>query len=391
MTAEVLIYNVEAMVVAADSAITVGGKRVWEHGNKVFSLGPSHTLGIMYNNNAEVAGIPWETLIKVYKKNVRSKSFSTVTDLSADFASFVDAMLTNARNPEESSILRFAADAFEGTLGTFLEEVEIDGETKLVFDKSEYQNFLSSVEDVEDLESVSKAFQRHKKLIEQFYETFILSTYPNIEFPDYSFHAAIKAAAEKRVITDGFTGLLFFGFGEDQIFPEAVSCAIDGANSSWKRHWFRQNANAGDPGRSSAGIVAFAQKDMTRLFMEGILPSNMELLEAMVSEYVHEDHQKEFLENFEMVIREDVTDPVLDSIESLPKEELAITAESLVELTSLRRKIDSDVRSVAGPVDVAIVSKGDGFVWWKRKHYFDANLNPDFFVRRDASGADDED
>ena len=36
--------------------------------------------------------------------------------------------------------------------------------------------------------------------------------------------------------------------------------------------------------------------------------------------------------------------------------------------------------SVGGPVDVAVISKGDGFIWIKRKHYFDPSLNSHFFT-----------
>lgn len=35
--------------------------------------------------------------------------------------------------------------------------------------------------------------------------------------------------------------------------------------------------------------------------------------------------------------------------------------------------------TVGGPIDVAIISKGDGFIWIKRKHYFKKELNPQFF------------
>lgn len=35
--------------------------------------------------------------------------------------------------------------------------------------------------------------------------------------------------------------------------------------------------------------------------------------------------------------------------------------------------------TVGGPVDVAVISKGDGFIWMRRKHYFSAALNPQFF------------
>lgn len=37
--------------------------------------------------------------------------------------------------------------------------------------------------------------------------------------------------------------------------------------------------------------------------------------------------------------------------------------------------------SVGGPVDVALISKGDGFVWIERKHYFKPELNPRFLAR----------
>lgn len=35
--------------------------------------------------------------------------------------------------------------------------------------------------------------------------------------------------------------------------------------------------------------------------------------------------------------------------------------------------------TVGGPVDVAVISKGDGFVWINRKHYFKPELNTQFF------------
>ena len=42
--------------------------------------------------------------------------------------------------------------------------------------------------------------------------------------------------------------------------------------------------------------------------------------------------------------------------------------------------ISSDEESVGGPVDVALISKGDGFIWIKRKHYFEKKYNP-YFIK----------
>jgi hypothetical protein len=49
----------------------------------------------------------------------------------------------------------------------------------------------------------------------------------------------------------------------------------------------------------------------------------------------------------------------------------------MVNLTSFKRKVSLDeVETVGGEIDVAVISRGDGFVWIKRKHYFDLDRNP---------------
>jgi len=63
----------------------------------------------------------------------------------------------------------------------------------------------------------------------------------------------------------------------------------------------------------------------------------------------------------------------------LPKDLLAEGAESLVTLTSFKRRMSRpSAETVGGPMDVAVISRGDGFVWIKRKHYFRPELNPQF-------------
>jgi hypothetical protein len=71
--------------------------------------------------------------------------------------------------------------------------------------------------------------------------------------------------------------------------------------------------------------------------------------------------------------------PIIRAVSFLPKDELAAMAESLVNLTSFKRKISLDAETVGGPIDVAVISKGDGFIWIKRKHYFKPELNSGFF------------
>jgi hypothetical protein len=72
--------------------------------------------------------------------------------------------------------------------------------------------------------------------------------------------------------------------------------------------------------------------------------------------------------------------PVIAALAHAPKEELADLAESLVHLTSLKRRVALETETVGGPIDVAVISKGDGFIWLKRKHYFKPELNPYFIA-----------
>lgn len=61
-------------------------------------------------------------------------------------------------------------------------------------------------------------------------------------------------------------------------------------------------------------------------------------------------------------------------------------AEALVNLTKFRRRVTTARETVGGPIDVAVITKGDGFVWVKRKHYFEPEYNPRVIARYQRGG-----
>jgi len=66
--------------------------------------------------------------------------------------------------------------------------------------------------------------------------------------------------------------------------------------------------------------------------------------------------------------------PLIDAIE---------LAEFLVDLTIKFTRFLPEAKMVGGPIEVAAISKYEGFRWIKRKHYFDRALNPeDSYERR---------
>lgn len=90
-----------------------------------------------------------------------------------------------------------------------------------------------------------------------------------------------------------------------------------------------------------------------------------------------EDYQK----RFEAYRHENYVQPITSVVSILPKDELAAMAEALVNLTSFKQRISIGTETVGGPIDVAVISKGDGFVWIRRKYYFDRELNPRYHTR----------
>ncbi len=93
------------------------------------------------------------------------------------------------------------------------------------------------------------------------------------------------------------------------------------------------------------------------------------------------DRLKLLVDGLSSVRRDAYWYPVIQVVGVLPKDELASMAESLVNLTSFKRKVSLQAETVGGPIDVAVISKGDGFVWVKRKKYFQIEENPHVLAR----------
>lgn len=63
----------------------------------------------------------------------------------------------------------------------------------------------------------------------------------------------------------------------------------------------------------------------------------------------------------------------------LSKAELWKIAENFVWIWSMKKRINMDNETIWWPIDVAIVTKFDWFIWIKRKYYFDEKLNYHYF------------
>jgi hypothetical protein len=160
---------------------------------------------------------------------------------------------------------------------------------------------------------------------------------------------------------------------------------------------------------NNATIMPFAQKEMVSVFIEGVAPDYQEEIERYLRNLVkmypnliidsieeldpkqRKNIKEKFIKTGEKVLNGHLEElknfrtnnyisPVMSIVSMLPKDELAIMAESLINLTSFKKKVTLEEETVSEPIDVALISKGDGFIWIKRKHYFAPELNPHFFA-----------
>ena len=97
MTAEVAVINKSAVAIAADSAVTTElldsrgrlHNKIFNTANKVFALSKYAPVGIMIHNTMELGGVPWETLIKEYRKHLSTTKFDYLEKYADDLFEFL--------------------------------------------------------------------------------------------------------------------------------------------------------------------------------------------------------------------------------------------------------------------------------------------------------------
>jgi hypothetical protein len=60
---------------------------------------------------------------------------------------------------------------------------------------------------------------------------------------------------------------------------------------------------------------------------------------------------------------------------AMPFQDAIDLAEFMVDLTIRYSRFDTGAPTVGGPIEIAAISKHEGFKWIKRKYYYDQALN----------------
>jgi hypothetical protein len=370
----------------------------------------------MIYGNASFMGVPWETIIKLYNKKLAKTSFRTVEDYADDFLNYVINF-----NIPESDIISHIRSMLWNLISVFNEDALADNKYNLETWIKEYTPII------EKKETYFTISQDCKQYIESILIPDCFDYFSTVD----NYHNSSESITEEivKIFVNLFllflskdrdtsaSGIVIAGFGNEEIYPSIHTYEIEGKISDVIFYKKNDKKTSFISSNNRAFVAPFAQASMIETFIDGINPdlentyqfeiykniseftneltdelSNILNLDSDTSNAIKTELNSKaqdfffekihsFLANYK---KDKHTMPLINAVSMLGKNDLAHMAESLVNIASMDKKMSMELESVGGPIDVAIISKGDGFIWFKRKHYFDLNLNPDYFAKKET-------
>ena len=415
MTAIVGILNKRAAVLAADSALTVvkGDKmKIYNTTTKIFQLSQDNHVAVMFFQNVDFMDVPWEVIFKLYHDKRGDKQFDSIKEYAEDFYQFL-------RDEKFFCSSEQQKDYLDGELATYYNNVKsaaIDNmkkETDAMDDDDTFneedllrqhlRDCIAGVEalsndaginpglaDVGEKEICSYGKDSLKTLKEQVEEDKL----PKDMFSDWV--SGFTNYIRSRFYYNG-TGIVFVGYGRNDIFPTLLPTYVSGAFNNRLRYYLDTDGMNEIGENCTASITPFAQSDVMITLMKGIAPNFYEkvtdlnvrslseerkkIADLLKEEGVDEaivkrvsdldttDIEKKHSESMDEYMQEEYVDGIVNAVESFNVEDMANMAENLVSITSLQRHFSSSDETVGGPIDVAVITRAEGFVWVRHKDF----------------------
>ncbi len=427
MTAEIAVANPTGVALAADSAVTIGSSnehKVYNTVNKIFRVCDEEPVGSMIHNSATYSFAPWETLIKSYRHHYGHVRRPRLVDYTDDFIEFIsklsglpDVGISHLLHDVENVIVTISEE-----LDSWAESLYGSGQSKLLSTRNvakkavdiaeQIQGYLISRDYLDKLDENTRFPTLRTTKFKSTIEGIVNRTFSKPVVSKMLISLLVDIAdeiARRGAPHSPESGVVVAGFGVDEYFPVITSFNINTPIDGIVR---RQAMRVYEckPG-NDAVLIPYAQTDVVELFMDGISPILAKYLSNQIEQTIRNvadavyqamvpnatsqmttKFQQQIQQGTDNVIRKladetiqwqkkYISGPVVEAIRHLPLDELASLAESMVKNTALRRRVSFDLETVGGPVDVAVISKGDGMVWMERKHYFRPELNSHFFAR----------
>lgn len=431
MTSEVVVMNRLGIALASDSAATVfnGGRAKVYQADKLFMLSSRHPVGVMVYNNSQLLGVPWETILKMYRKKLGARKFDTLEEYASDLIKYLDGN-------EHLFPLAVQDQYYLNLINTLFHNINEEVKDAL-FEKYETEDAQLQDNVAHEIIHEMLAEWKAKKNAECF--DISIGTKMATKFSGdinkltVSYREVWKITQEditalrelmilviskEDILPETLSGLVIAGFGENEYFP--VMQAFELGEIYLGKLKYKKFAAEKIDSKTPSIVKPYAESEMVDTFLNGISPAfELKLIREIadlivglpaatvdllpgISKKRKQSFKELILPNskamFKTVVKEFYSyrikkhlEPIRQSIAYLPKNELAHVASSLVNLNSFQKRMSMvEDETVGGPIDVAVISKGDGFVWIERKHYFRKELNYHFFRNYGLSTKNEE-
>lgn len=301
MTAEIAILNPHGVALAADSAVTIGSQKIINSAIKLFSLSKTEPVGVMVYGNANLLNIPWETLIKIYRKEHAKNRFEKLENYAESFLSFLKARVTifdlNIQDQWLEKQIIFIFDFIKNQLQNDVTQKIVRGESVTADDEEKF--IIEILTKIRDFHSgyeptwsgdISPAKSKIELVSEPIIKHYFKEFLKNSDVISLLNEIVILTVTNNGFI-EASTGLVISGFGDDDIFPSVITYQISGYFENtliYKKDEEKTIVNTNSGMRS--GIIAFAQEDVVQSFIRGFDPElhqfTIEYLDSMLTEFL---------------------------------------------------------------------------------------------------------
>ena len=181
------------------------------------------------------------------------------------------------------------------------------------------------------------------------------------------------------------TFLVFAGYGEDEAYPSICQYEVTGINKS-KLQW-QLSGSANISGEQESNIFTSGQSDIIDAIELGIQNERIGVIRKRFQTLIEDLLTQNLLDSLigkidYPTIRQEVADLIresgkehlrqhLEAIKQFDLQKMACLAENLIKATELHRKITFRQEGVGGLVDLAVITREDGFQWLNRKSWYE--------------------
>ena len=306
MTAIVGILNKKGVAIAADSASTTKNKII-NSGNKMLRLSDVIPAAVMVVNNSTLATMPWEVIIRWYRKENGQNKFGNLLDCMDDFFSFVNNRVLKRDDILDEQCI-----------------FDKDVTTHLVFAGYGANEFMPSI-----FGRYIYGINRRKLLVK-----------PETGTEEYEFE-----------LTSSDKDVTIYAQGQPEIIKSYIHGVIDSHVD-----------------KLINGHVDILIESIKNLCYEFLPEEEAILFDANT---ISTNGFRKRLVSVIDKCKIDSEVEWLDSIKDYNLQKMASLAENLIKATELRKKIMNETEEVGGLIDLAIISKNDGFQWLNRKSWYD--------------------